>query len=135
MTANRALIRLVLALSGLYALPAHASLYCAGNPTAIYTTSDGHVSMRNTWRNDWTYICNVNEEWKGVPPQTCWAWFAQINSAIVENKQMTLLYMLPDSSACATLPTYASSPAPAYVLMVNASSVSSFSMPQDQSIQ
>lgn len=79
---------------------------------------DGSVSIYSSWRNSWTFICNVNEEWKGIPPQTCWAWFAQLNSSIMENRPVIIAYnAYADVSACATIPAYGGAAAPMYVRM------------------
>ena len=112
---------LALALLLVTALPlqAHAAAPCVGTVTNIYTHATGSVVVRSSWRNDWTQVCNVNEEWKGVPSQSCWAWFALLSAAVTDSKSVSINYPNLQPAECATMPTYASSPAPDFVRLIN----------------
>lgn len=100
-------------------LQALAAAPCVGTVTNIYTHAAGSVVIRSSWRNDWTQVCNVNEEWKGVPSQSCWAWFALLSAAVTDSKSVAVNYPNLQPAECATMPTYASSPAPDFVRLIN----------------
>lgn len=93
-------------------------MWCYDKITQVLTYRDGFVSINGSWRNNYTHVCNLNSEWKGVPTQTCWGWFAQLNQAVSEGLKVSVLYdNVPDSMTCADLPTYGSSLPPGYVLL------------------
>ncbi|MEP2990308.1 MAG: hypothetical protein ABJN65_00985 [Parasphingorhabdus sp.] len=103
----------------LMALPStgNAAAWCSGNITNTFTTSSGEVVILGTWRGTWTSICNVKQEWKGVPPEVCYVWFSHVSNAITENKTVTVQYSAIDQTECATMPTYSTAPAPYYVML------------------
>ncbi len=98
-------------------VPVQATAYCSGFVTNVLTYSSGEVMIDGPWRSDWTSICNVNQEWKGVPPQTCYLWFSNISSSITENKSVNVYYPALEQAECATMPTYGNSPAPGYIML------------------
>lgn len=98
------------------AAPAFAAAQCG--PSVLkdaITYKDGMVAIRPPWRGDWIYICNLNTPYGGVPTQTCWGWFSQLNVAIAEGRNIAIWYDTIDQSACATMTTYGSAPVPLYV--------------------
>lgn len=100
---------------------AAAELFCEGRVDRVLTYNDGRVAMQGTWRNSFTYACNVNTSWKGISTQSCWAWFAQLNQAASDGLTVRVWYgNQPDSVTCANLPTYASSLAPQYIMVLKA---------------
>ncbi|MEO9599791.1 hypothetical protein [Parasphingorhabdus sp.] len=105
--------------AGVLILPssANANAFCSGTVTHTLTYVNGGVMIRSTWRNNWTQICNVKEEWKGVTPEVCYIWFSHASSAVTENKPLTVHYLGLDQAECATMPTYGGAPAPYYVLL------------------
>lgn len=98
--------------------PVNADVYCGGDapPVKVLTYGDGRVLILTGWRGDFFQVCNLNESWKGVQPTTCFAWMSKLASAINANKRVGIWYGgLEGSSACKTLPTYGSAPAPVYI--------------------
>lgn len=100
--------------------PAYAAeLFCEGKVDRVLTYNNGVVSIQGTWRNSFTHVCGLNTSLYGVPTQSCWAWFAQLNQAVTEGFTVRIWYgNQPDSTTCANLPTYGSSLAPQYVLVI-----------------
>jgi hypothetical protein len=97
------------------ATPAHASAFCYGTISVVYNYSNGDVLFANSWRNNLTQVCNLETVWKGVNPQTCWSWFAMVQTAVTESRSVIVYYpSLASNADCATMPTYGSSPAPGY---------------------
>lgn len=96
---------------------ANAAANCIGNVTNLITYASGDVMIYASWRNQWTVICNVNQERQGVKPQTCFTWFSNISSSMTEDKQVRIYYTTIDQAECATMPTYGSAPVPYYVLL------------------
>lgn len=98
---------------------AHAtSASCSGKLTGAYTISNGGVVIRGVWLNNWTQICNLEREWKGISPQICWAWFSQANTAVAEGKSVQVYYPPGTNMTCDQLPTYGSAPAPHYIMLL-----------------
>jgi len=95
----------------------NATAWCSGNITNSYTTSAGEVVIRSTWRNEYSSICNVKQDWKGVSPEVCYVWFSHVSNAITENKPVIVYYPSIDQTECATMPTYSGAPAPGYVML------------------
>jgi hypothetical protein len=89
---------------------------CVGTVNSSYLTIDGSVILRGTWRNDFTQICNLKTEWKGVTPDVCAGWKAMIDAALTLGRTVSLYYS-PDVT-CAQIPYYGGSPAPYYVMLL-----------------
>ncbi len=98
--------------------PAHAAAVdCAGTISGVYTTKAGGVVVLSSWRGAWTQICNLNSEWKTVPAQTCWGWFAQVNTAVAQSKPVRFHFPDGTSAACSQLLTFQNANPPEYVLL------------------
>jgi len=98
--------------------PAYAIAYCSGTLQNVYLTKDGAVVTFNSWVNNYTQVCNLEEVWKGVPPQVCWGWFAQINTAVSESRSVIIDYANPlETSDCPTLPVGGNTPGPVYFML------------------
>ena len=95
--------------------PAHADAYCVGLLNEALTYNDGGVMIYSQWRNDWTHICNLNTTWNSISPQTCFAWFSQIQTAVTARRPIGVYYAGLAPAQCATMPVYTSTPAPLYV--------------------
>jgi hypothetical protein len=96
--------------------PAKADIYCYGGVDEAFVQIDGAFAMHPTWRNDWVTLCNVKTTYKGVDSTTCLAWYTIINNAILYNKVAGVYYAgYNNESDCASIPTYATAPAPIYV--------------------
>lgn len=102
--------------STLNSYQANPAVYCSGKVLEAYTGSDGEIMIRSSWRGDWTMVCNLRTAWKAIDPQVCWAWFAQVNTAVAEQTTIGIYYLnLQGSGVCQALPTYGNAPAPRYV--------------------
>ena len=89
---------------------------CSGKVNSVLIYASGAVNIRADWRNDYTYICNVNSEWNGVSPLMCALWVNDLNtSRKVDADVRVYYYGSDDYTGCADLPTYSNSPAPVYV--------------------
>ena len=76
---------------------------------------NGAVNVRHSGRSDYTYICNLNLDWKGVSVTTCAMWASLLTSQQQRNLKVTFYYNDPDFSSCSMLPTYSDAPSPVYV--------------------
>lgn len=100
--------------------PAHAAAVdCAGTISGVYTTKAGGVVVLSSWRGAWTQICNLNSEWKTVPAQTCWGWFAKVNSAVAQSIEMRFHFADGTSGPCSQYLTFHNAPSPEYVMLLN----------------
>ncbi len=100
--------------------PAHAAAVdCAGTISGVYTTKAGGVVVLSSWRGAWTQICNLNTEWKGVPAQTCWGWFAKVNTAAAQSIQVRFHFPDGTSAACGQLLTFQNANPPEYAMLLN----------------
>lgn len=107
----------VLACLGFAAQPAlAANLWCSGTPENLYIADMGQLFIRGSWRTDYTQLCNVEGEWKGIPQQTCWSWYGILSSAITNTRLVTVYYS-NSAYTCATMPTYEAAEPPGYVML------------------
>jgi hypothetical protein len=99
------------------ALPstAHAAAYCSGLIYEAITYDSGDVMILPAWRADWTVVCNLNTTRSGVSAQTCFAWFAQIQAAVTQKKNLGIYYGTIEQAQCNTMATYINAPVPLYV--------------------
>lgn len=94
---------------------AHAAAYCSGGIYEAVTYDSGDIMILSAWRNDWTVVCNLNTPRGTISPSTCFAWFAQVQTAITAKKPMGIYFYTIEQSQCATMPTYGAAPTPGYV--------------------
>jgi len=104
---------LVLLLSASVTQQAFAAYECNAKITNVLVYSDGSLNILHTGRGDYTVVCNLNAEWKGVSVTTCVTWFALLEAAKRRNGTVNFYYA--GDGSCATLPTYGSAPAPGYI--------------------
>ena len=81
--------------------------YCNGKVENVYVEPNGNVIIKGAWREHWTRIYNTKEDDVG----TCSLWASYAATAVKDNLDVTVRYMVSDGSTCATLPTYGDSPA------------------------
>ncbi|MDE1265403.1 hypothetical protein [Vibrio aestuarianus] len=48
-----------------------ADISCYGEVKNVLQYANGSVNVLTTYRNQYTYICNIKNDWKGVSPQAC----------------------------------------------------------------
>jgi len=98
----------------LVSLPAFAgNIWCAGKITGVYVGANGDVIINGDWRNGWTRVCNVKTG--SVDTVTCSLWSSYAASAVQNNLNVRLMYT--GDFQCNNIPTYASAPAPQYLML------------------
>lgn len=55
--------------------------WCTGKITRLYVTNGGVLVIRGNWRNEYTTICSLEGEWKGVKVDTCKGWLSVATTA------------------------------------------------------
>ncbi|MEO8016532.1 MAG: hypothetical protein ABI769_01855 [Pseudomonadota bacterium] len=94
---------------------ARADTYCSGVLNEYLVYADGSLMIRGAWRQGWTYLCNVQGTWKGIPAEACFSWLAIVGSSKAHAKPLGVYYS--GDLNCAALAEYSASPAPVYVRM------------------
>ncbi|MBQ4890693.1 hypothetical protein J8L86_12605 [Shewanella sp. MMG014] len=90
-----------------------AAFNCSVDVSRVLIYGNGSVNILHTGRGDYTYICNLNNDWKGVSVTTCAMWTGMLQS-IKQNNGKAIFYYGGEGS-CSTLPTYSGTPAPVYI--------------------
>ncbi|MDE1313077.1 hypothetical protein MEG05_01930 [Vibrio aestuarianus] len=93
---------------------AFADISCSGEVKNVLQYANGSVNVLTTYRNQYTYICNIKNDWKGVSPQACQGMLSILLTAQSTGKKIATYYT-GDQYTCQTLPHYGSSPGPVYV--------------------
>lgn len=96
---------------------AHAAYQCIATLNAVIIYADGSVNVNHSGRNDYTYVCNLNTPFKGVPTSVCAAWAATLLQTKRANGSLQFYY--EGVGSCAALPGYGDAPAPIYIGIVN----------------
>ena len=109
------LLALIL-LSTLTSVSYAAPQWCSGKVTQVWINETGNLYIYGDWINNHTMICNVNEAWNGVTPAVCNNWFSIVLAARLSNTNVKVHYADGYVDSCATIPAYAASPRPAYVM-------------------
>lgn len=95
---------------------AHAAVECTGKIKKLLIYRDGWVNVSADWRGDYTMICNLKDEWKGVSVTTCAMWASMLQNLKKSDKSVSFYYGADDNvSSCDSIPTYKNSPAPVYI--------------------
>jgi hypothetical protein len=90
-----------------------ASFNCTVGVSKVLVYGSGDVNVFHQGRNDYTIICNLSKARQNVSITTCAMWTSMLQNIKKDGGKATFYY--PNSGACATLPTYNSSPAPVYI--------------------
>lgn len=104
----------IVAAGALVGAPAFADITCVSPAAKALSYASGMVLIEPNFRGDFIEICNLNQTWNGVSPETCFSWFSSVNNAILYNKNVEIYYSGSDFD-CSTIPTYGSAPSPVYV--------------------
>ena len=83
---------------------------CSGEVMNSYISVGGNLIIKPTWRNDYTKLCNVNDD-----PIVCALWSGYVASSMNDNTSLIVSYS--SIGSCSTIPTYSSSPTPDYVML------------------
>ena len=102
-----------LVLSVMFSTPANAAFHCSADINRILIYGNGTVNILHSGRNDFTVICDLNSEWKGVSVTTCAMWTAMLQN-IKKNNSKAIFYYGGEGT-CSALPTYGSTPAAVYI--------------------
>ncbi len=106
---------LTLLLTSTSALSFASVVYCSGKIENSYVELNGNVIIKGKWRNDWTKLCNTKED----DSIACSLWASYAATAVKDNLDVTVQYVIEDGSTCETLPTYSDSPTPNYLMIYN----------------
>lgn len=93
-----------------------ATLTCSGSITAVTSHADGSVWIKPSWHNNGLQICNATTVWKGIPPESCKRWHAQV--LLARSTRETLVVYYPSTAAapnCASIPAGGGADAPGYL--------------------
>jgi hypothetical protein len=97
---------------------AHANpIWCTGTLSHLWVDSGGVVQVLSSWRQDHTAICSITTTWNAIPVDVCRSWYALLLTARASGQRITTMYF--HNSTCSTLPTYNSTPAPSYVMLLD----------------
>lgn len=97
---------------------AHANpIWCTGTISHLWVDSGGIVQVLSSWRQDHTAICSITNTWNAIPADLCRSWYALLLTARASGQRITTMYF--HNSTCSTLPTYNSTPAPSYVMLMD----------------
>ncbi|WP_298334655.1 hypothetical protein [uncultured Erythrobacter sp.] len=103
-------------LMAMAAIPANAATRaCVGYVDFVYVRDDGSAYVDTTWSQSSHQVCNVKADWKGITPDLCLSWMAQLGVAIAYGKNTRIDYR--DIPSCGTLPSYNSAPAPLFIMV------------------
>lgn len=97
-------------------------LYCDGFVNKMYIHQSGELFILPSYRNDWMKVCNVKADWQGISPIVCQAWLTTLKDALSGNgtgtgTRMGITVQYVSMNTCSTLPTYADSPKPGYIMV------------------
>jgi len=93
-----------------------AAFNCTVPISKILVYGNGSVNIFHQGRNDYTYICNLQETRQNVSITTCAMWTSMLQNIKKDNGKAIFYY--PGTGTCATLPTYGGTPAPVYIGVV-----------------
>ena len=88
-----------------------ATLNCKGTVSNMYITSSGDFVIKTSYRNDYTSLCNVNDD-----PVVCSLWSSVVTTSMTNEKEIIVRYK--DIPSCDAIEKYNSAPKPAYVMLV-----------------
>ena len=90
-----------------------ATFNCVVDVKRVLVYGNGAINVLHSGRNDYTYICDLQGDWKGVDTVTCAMWTSMLQNLQVNNRKAIFYYN--GEGSCANLPTYGSTPAPVYI--------------------
>lgn len=106
---------LSVALTAFASVASAEDVYCVGTVSNLYVEANGEMTIRTSYRNSYTAICNIKVPREGIDPQVCLVWFAILHKANIDNSQVIIRYPTAPGT-CGNLPEYTLTPAPGYVM-------------------
>lgn len=97
-----------------FTFSAKAELSCSGTVHNVLQYANGAVNVLTSYRGDYTFMCNVNNTWKGVTPESCKGMLSVLLTAQSTGKKIATYYS-GDQYTCQNLPHYSNTPGPTYV--------------------
>jgi hypothetical protein len=94
-------------------LCAEAFYQCTVSVKNVLVYNSGAVNILHTGRNDYTYICNVSMDYKGVSPGTCVMWTVLLEA--IKKKNGFAEFYFDGTGSCPTIFTYSDAPVPVYI--------------------
>lgn len=91
-----------------------ASPQCNGTVDKLLVYNSGLVNVQFSFRNEFTHVCNLQVEWKGVKPSTCAMWVSLMHAQKRAAQQVHVLYD-EGTATCANLPIYQNASAPVWI--------------------
>jgi len=96
--------------------PASAAVVCTVDVKRVLIYGSGVVNVLHSGRNNYTVVCSLKNERKGVSIPTCAMWASNLQSAKDNGEKVIFYYNDSLSySSCADLPIYGGAPAPIYI--------------------
>lgn len=107
---------ILLSLSVSLISPIYAGTFsCSANVNKVLLYKSGVVNVLHSGRNNYTVVCSLNEEWKGVSVTTCAMWVGLLQDLKRRNVQAIFYYSTNEATSCADLPIYGNAPSPVYI--------------------
>lgn len=97
---------------------AHADdLWCTGLIKDVIVYKSGNLMVYSLLRNSYLTLCNTQTDRNGVGSSVCVRWYDMAMQASRNAVPLTIYYNDPAATSCTTIPDYANSPAPGYLLI------------------
>lgn len=91
----------------------NAAFHCTVDVNKVLVYSNGSVNVLHSGRNDYTVICNLKTEAKGVSIPTCAMWTSMLQN--IKKAKTKAIFYYPGDGTCASLATYGNAPTPVYI--------------------
>jgi hypothetical protein len=90
-----------------------AAFHCTVDVKKVLVYNSGTINVLHSGRNDYTVICNLKTEAKGVSIPTCAMWTSMLQN--IKKAKAKAIFYYPGEGTCASLPTYGNAPIPVYI--------------------
>jgi len=92
---------------------AYAEFHCSVDVKKVRILGNGRVTVMHSGRNQFTLICNLNGDWKGVGVSTCAMWTSMLQN--IKKNDGRAVFSYKGTGTCSSLPVYAASPVPTFI--------------------
>lgn len=110
---ERKLSRIFIFFFSLLSFQSFSAIVCEVDVKRVLIYKDGHVNVLHSGRNDFMFICNLQEARQDVSVSTCAMWTSMLQNIQYENRKAIFYYQ--GSGSCSDLPTYGNAPVPFYI--------------------